>query len=124
MTSLFWSAARASAPPPRKAVNPFSIHRLLAISLVVSVKFHEDVVYSNLARAWQQAHLGFTQLALLSVSFCCIGQMRQIVGKDFGVCDTSVQLLPCPKKTNLGRARLEILRLRNPRQAPQTNESK
>ncbi|CAJ1374436.1 unnamed protein product [Effrenium voratum] len=32
---------------PDFAVNPFSIHRLLAISLVVSVKFHEDVVYSN-----------------------------------------------------------------------------
>lgn len=29
-----------------QVVNAFSIHRLLATSLVVSVKFHEDVIYS------------------------------------------------------------------------------
>lgn len=32
---------------PNFVVNAFSIHRLLAISLVVSVKFHEDQIYSN-----------------------------------------------------------------------------
>ncbi|CAK9047946.1 unnamed protein product [Durusdinium trenchii] len=32
---------------PDFVVNAFSIHRLLATSLVVSVKFHEDVIYSN-----------------------------------------------------------------------------
>eukprot|EP00438_Fugacium_kawagutii_P003497 Skav218378 [mRNA] locus=scaffold2066:267886:269482:- [translate_table: standard] len=32
---------------PDFVVNAFSIHRLLAISLVVSVKFHEDKIYSN-----------------------------------------------------------------------------
>ena len=32
-----------------QVVNAFSIHRLLAISLVVSVKFHEDQIYSALA---------------------------------------------------------------------------
>ncbi|CAE7296286.1 CYCU4-1 [Symbiodinium pilosum] len=32
---------------PNFVVNVFSIHRLLATSLLVSVKFHDDIVFSN-----------------------------------------------------------------------------
>ncbi|CAE7244741.1 CYCU4-1, partial [Symbiodinium natans] len=32
---------------PNFVVNVFSIHRLLATSLLVSVKFHDDIFYSN-----------------------------------------------------------------------------
>lgn len=54
--SLSWSVLMSHCflpilPPfgEMQVVNAFSIHRLLAISLVVSVKFHEDQIYSALA---------------------------------------------------------------------------
>jgi hypothetical protein len=51
-------------------VSSSSIHRLLATSLVVSVKFHEDLYYSNAYYA-RVAALSLKELNSLEVTFLC-----------------------------------------------------